>query len=84
MDNGATKGGQPGAWEIIDRSPRLKALWQLHTAIHNDAAHNTSDERIANLPGPDSGHYLLLTGRADASFSVTNSRTGQTVDYPAP
>jgi beta-lactamase superfamily II metal-dependent hydrolase len=84
MDNGATKGGQPGAWEIIDRSPRLKALWQLHTAIHNDAAHNTAEERIANLPGPDSGHYLLLTGRADASFSVTNSRTGQTVDYPAP
>ena len=84
MDNGATKGGQPGAWEIIDHSPRLKDLWQLHTAIHNDAAHNTAEERIANLPGPDSGHYLLLTGHADASFSVTNSRTGKTVEYPAP
>ncbi len=84
MDNGATKGAAPSAWEIVDRSPRLKDLWQLHTAINNDAAHNVSESRIANLPGPDASHYLLLTGHADASFSVTNSRTGQTVDYPAP
>jgi len=83
MDNGATKGGQPGAWDIIEHSPRLKDLWQLHTAIHNDAAHNSAEERIANLPGPDAYHYLVLTGRRDASFAVTNSRTNQTVDYPA-
>jgi beta-lactamase superfamily II metal-dependent hydrolase len=83
MDNGATKGGQPGAWDIIEHSPRLKDLWQLHTAIHNDAAHNSAEERIANFPGPDAYHYLVLTGRRDASFAVTNSRTNQTVDYPA-
>lgn len=84
MDNGATKGGAPTTWEIVDRSPRLKDLWQLHTATNNDAAHNVSESRIANLPGPDSSHYLLLTGHPNASFSVTNSRTGQTVDYPTP
>lgn len=83
MDNGATKGGDPGAWDIIEHSPRLKDLWQLHTAIHNDAAHNPAEERIANLPGPDAYHYLVLTGRRDASFAVTNSRTSETVKYPA-
>jgi beta-lactamase superfamily II metal-dependent hydrolase len=84
MDNGAVKGGEPQAWEIIDHAPRLEALWQLHTAIHNDAAHNTAESRIANLPGPDANHFLVLTGHRDASFAVTNSRTHQTVPYPAP
>ncbi len=83
MDNGATKGAEADAWTIVDHSPGLKDLWQLHTAIHTDAAHNVSESRIANLPGPDANHYLLLTGHRDASFSVTNSRTSQTVDYPA-
>ena len=86
MDNGATKGGDPGAWDIIDRSPRIKSdpgsLWQLHTVIHSDAAHNAADSRIANLPGSDAGHALILTGHRDGSFSVTNQRTGQTVQYP--
>jgi competence protein ComEC len=81
MDNGATKGGDPTAWEIVDHAPRLKDLWQLHTAIHSDAAHNTNDSRIANLSGPDAGHYLLLAGHPDASFTVTNPRTNQTVNY---
>jgi competence protein ComEC len=84
MDNGAVKGDEPGAWDIINHAPGLKDLWQVHSAIHNDAAHNASEARIANLPGPDSSHYLLLTGHANASFAVTNSRTNQTVQYPAP
>lgn len=87
MDNGAVKGADPGAWTIIRNSPRIKDhpgnLWQIHTAIHNDAAHNTEDSRIANLPGPDAGHYLVLTALRDGSFSVTNERTGETVQYPA-
>ena len=30
MDNGATKGGKPAAWDIIHSSPGLEAFWQLH------------------------------------------------------
>lgn len=83
MDNGAIKGAEAGAWDIVDHSPRLKDLWQLHTAIHTDAAHNSNDSRIANLAGPDAFHYLVLTVHPSGSFAVTNSRTNQTVDYPA-
>jgi len=83
MDNGARKGGDPTTFETIGGSTRLKDLWQLHTAVGNDAKHNGAESRIANLPGPDAGNYLKLTGRMDGSFAVTNSRTGETVEYPA-
>lgn len=82
MDNGPHKGGAPATFDTIRGSSRLEDLWQLHTAEVPNAK-NGADGRIANLPGPDAGNYLELTGRMDGSFSVTNPRTGQTVEYPA-
>jgi competence protein ComEC len=83
MDNGGHKGGAPATYETIEGSSRLKDLWQLHTAEASDAKHNVAESRIANLPGPDAGNYLLLTGHSDGSFAVTNARTGETVEYPS-
>src|SRR3984957_16010760 len=40
MDNGAKKGGTPSAWDIIEKSPRLEGLWQLHFSAESGAAHN--------------------------------------------
>jgi competence protein ComEC len=82
MDNGGHKGGAPTTYETIEGSSRLKDLWQLHTAEASDAKHNVAESRIANLPGPDAGNYLKLTGHMDGSFSVTNARTGETLEYP--
>ncbi len=84
MDNGGHKGGAPTTFESIEGSTRLKDLWQLHTAEASDAKHNVAESRIANLAGePDAGNWLELTGRLDGSFSVTNGRTGEQVDYTA-
>ena len=83
MDNGTHKGGAPTTFETIEGSSRLKDLWQLHTAEGSDVKHNVAESRIANLPGLDAGNYVKLTGRMDGSFSVTNGRTGESVDYPA-
>ena len=83
MDDGPHKGGAPTTFTTIEGSSRLKDLWQLHTAEDSDAQHNVAESRIANLPGPDAANYLELTGRMDGSFSVTNARTGETVEYPA-
>jgi hypothetical protein len=55
----------------------------LHTAEDSDAKHNVAESHIANLAGPDAGNYLKLTARVDGSFSVANSRTGESVEYPA-
>jgi beta-lactamase superfamily II metal-dependent hydrolase len=81
-DNGPHKGGAPSTYVTIEGTSRLKDLWQLHTAEAPDAK-NVADSRIANLPGPDAANYLKLTVRVDGNLAVTNSRTGETVGYPA-
>ena len=81
MDNGAKKGGSPVPWEIIEKSPRLENLWQLHYSVEGGSTHNVATEFIANPQGPDKGDYLLLTAHPDGSFEVFNSRTKQTKKY---
>jgi competence protein ComEC len=81
MPNGAHKGGSPEAWQTVHSSPGLEDLWQLHTAEDSDAAHNSPEALIANPKGDGDGAYLKVVASDDGSFSVTNSRTGQTKEY---
>jgi beta-lactamase superfamily II metal-dependent hydrolase len=83
MDNGATKGGTPSVWDVIEKSPGLENLWQLHFSAEGGAAHNVPAEFIANPDGPDAGNYLQLTAQPDGSFDVLNSRTQKTKRYSA-
>jgi competence protein ComEC len=82
MNNGAHKAGMPVAWQTVHDSPGLVDLWQLHTAENSDAAHNSPTALIANPAGAATdGAYLKVVASPDGSFSVTNTRTGQTRDY---
>jgi competence protein ComEC len=81
MDNGATKGGSPSTWDIIEKSPGLEDLWQVHYSNEGGNAHNVDPARIANPEGPDEGHYLKLTASKDGSFEVYNSRTRKQKKY---
>jgi competence protein ComEC len=83
MDNGAHKGGSPEAWRTVHDSPALLDLYMLHNAEGSDDAHNSSEAMIANPKGDGDGHYFKVMAEADGSFSVTNSRTGNTKHYPA-
>ena len=83
MDNGAHKGGSPEAWQTVHDSPALLDLYMLHNAEGSDDAHNSSEAMIANPKGDGDGHYFKVMAEADGSFSVTNSRTGNTKHYPA-
>jgi competence protein ComEC len=83
MDNGAKKGGSPSSWDIVKNSPHLEDFWQLHYSEEGAATHNVTPEFIANTDGPDSGHGLELTMHGDGSFSIFNSRTDKTKQYPA-
>jgi beta-lactamase superfamily II metal-dependent hydrolase len=84
MDNGAKKGGTPSAWDTIEKSPRLKDLWQLHFSEEGGAAHNVASEFIANPEGPDAANYLELTAWQNGTFEVFNARTKRAKRYLAP
>jgi competence protein ComEC len=84
MDNGAHKAGSPEAWQTVHESPDLQDLYMLHTAEDSDAAHNSAEPLIANLKGGSDGAYFKVVAHPDGSFSVTNSRTGETKNYPVP
>ncbi len=87
MDNGEHKGGSPVPWETIEKSPRIKDLWQLHYSDEGGAEHNVSTPYIANVRGASGatdGHYIRLLAYPDGKLVVYNSRTGQSKTYPAP
>jgi len=82
MINGAHKAGSPEAWQTVHDSPGMQDLYMLHTAEGSDAAHNSAEALIANPKGSGSdGAYFKVIASASGSFSVTNSRTGQTKEY---
>jgi competence protein ComEC len=82
MDNGAKKGGTPSVWDIVEKSPHLEDLWQLHFSDEGGSAHNVRSDFNANPKGPDAANYLQLNAFSDGSFEVFNSRTQKTKTYP--
>ncbi|MDE3200922.1 MAG: MBL fold metallo-hydrolase [Acidobacteriota bacterium] len=83
MDNGAHKAGMPEAYDTVHASPGLKALYMLHINETSDAAHNSPAPFVANLKGGSDGNYFKVVADSNGSFSVLNSRTGKTEEYPA-
>jgi len=83
MDNGAKKGGSPSVWGIIEKSPGLEDIWQLHFSEEGGEAHNVAAEFIANPDGPDAAYGLEVTAHPDGTFEVFNSRTHESKAYPA-
>ena len=82
MNNGAHKGGNPDAWQIVHDSPGLADLWQLHYAADSDPRHNVAESNIANLDEKSDGHSFEVKAKPDGRFSVTNSRNGYSKNYP--
>ena len=81
VNNGARKGGEPEAWQVVKSSPGLEDLWQLHYALGGGKEHNVADSYIANPAEKCEGQYLKLSAQPDGSFTVTNSRNGFSKTY---
>lgn len=80
MNNGATKGGTPEAWQTIRSAPGLEDVWQIHYAVKGGPDNNSPEALIANLDETTS-HGLKVSADADAGFVVLNERTGQSRRY---
>ena len=75
MNNGAHKGGSPGAWQTVHDSPGLEDLWQLHYAAAGGQEHNVAENFIANPDEKaDAGYSIRVLAEPDGTFTVINSR----------
>jgi hypothetical protein len=81
MNNGATKGGAPGAFDVIRASPGLQDLWALHRVTANDAQHNADEALTANVAAPDAAHGIKAVVLSDGSYTLTNARNGTSRTY---
>ena len=81
MNNGPRKGGEAEAMQTVKSSPGLEDFWQLHRSLNAPDA-NMPEKMIANLD-ESAAHYIKLSAQRDGSFTVTNSRTGETKRYPS-
>jgi beta-lactamase superfamily II metal-dependent hydrolase len=97
MNNGPRKGGAIQTFHILRGAPGLVDLWQNHYSIVGGQMQNGPKDVIANLdegtavPGaaPDappvhmgSAHWIKVSAQVDGGFTITNSRTGLTKEYP--
>ena len=85
VNNGPRKGLLPPAYERIAGLPGIEDIWQGHLSLANDAAHNTAQDRIANLEqsAECKGQWLKVTVEPDGKYTVTNSRNNVSKTYTA-
>ena len=89
MNNGATKGGQPGTFAAIRSVKPAPALYQLHQSYNVAAEQNAPAAFVANrenLTGPDASrctaNLIALSVAADGrSYRVTVPATGHSATY---
>jgi hypothetical protein len=97
MNNGPRKGGAIQTFQILRDSPGVPDLWQNHYSIPGGQPHNRPEPFIANLDegSPVAGaspgaapvhtgpaHWIKVSARADGGFTIANSRTRFTKEYP--
>ena len=83
VNNGPRKGGDPAGYKVLDASPGLEDLWQLHFSLEGGSQSNPPDSQIANLEEFCTGQYLKVSASADGSFTVSNQRNKFSKTYPA-
>ena len=74
INNGARKGGDPSAWQIIHDTPGLQDIWQIHFAVAGGKDHNAADPFIANVDETCEGKGIRIEAMKDGSFKLINSR----------
>jgi beta-lactamase superfamily II metal-dependent hydrolase len=74
VNDGARKGFDAAAYDIISKIPGIEDIWQLHRVPASDASHNTSAQMTANLDegAADQAAGIKVSVAPDGKFTVTN------------
>lgn len=84
VNNGARKGFSTGGYDVLAQIPGTPDIWQGHRGEVNDDAHNTAEDRIANLSATeDKGYWIKASIAADGSYTITNARNNFRKSYTA-
>jgi competence protein ComEC len=84
VNDGARKGFEGDAYDILTKIPGIEDIWQLHRSLlRSDAAHNTSEQLTANLEdgAGDQGLGIKVSVAKDGKFTVTNTRNNFSKSY---
>ena len=77
MNNGPTKGTEPGTIAALKTATSIQASYQLHKNLRSDSENNTSDQFVANLEKNCSANYIKLAVEPDGStYTVKIPATG--------
>src|SRR5690606_32622950 len=82
FQNGPRKGADASVFDTVRQSPRLEALWQMHSAERSPDRDET-ESRIANLARGTDGHALHAYVSANGTIAMVNPRSGHRESYPA-
>jgi len=66
MNNGTRKGGAVQTYQILESSPALEDLWQLHWSYWGGVEHNVPGVKIANLDEPGQLAAIISTPASPA------------------
>jgi competence protein ComEC len=73
MNNGARKGGDKEAWQMMKATPGLADLFQMHYSVNAGKEFNSDDPFLANLESPG-GHNIKVSAETTGAFRVSNLR----------
>jgi len=85
MNNGPRKGGTPGFYQVLKKSPGIEDIWQVHLALASDKENNAAEAMIANLEPEDQckGHWLKAVVEPSGRYTISNSRNNHRKTYTA-
>ena len=83
VNDGARKGFDAAAYDLLTKIPGVEGIWQVHRAVASTAAHNAPEPMIANLADGDvdQGVGIKASISKDGTLTVTNARNGFSKTY---
>ncbi len=82
INNGATKGCDPGTFAALKETPSIEAIYQVHKNVRDDGSPNAPDEFIANQTRDCQANFIKLSvDPSGATYTVSIPSHGHARTY---